>query len=136
MPPYILVVDDDDGMRYALFDHFRSLGYEVAQVPDGADALRSIAHRKPDLVLLDVMMDKVSGWEVLEILQSSEKTSDIRVIVLTALGQDRDEADGWILGCDWYEVKEKPLQFDDLSLVVERLLAIDPHANDRRPSTA
>lgn len=133
MPPYILVVDDDEGMRYALANHFEGLGYEVAHVPDGADALRSIAHRKPDLILLDVMMTTVSGWEVLEILQSSGKTSDIRVIVLTALGQDRDEAYGWILGCDWYEVKEKPLQFDDLALVVERMLAIDPHANDRRP---
>jgi len=126
MSGYILVVDDDDALRFALRNHLEDLGYEVDEAPDGAKALRMIAHKKPDLVMLDVLMSPVSGWDVLETLHSSPDTSDIRVLLLTALGRNRDEAYGWQLGCDWYQVKDKPLRFDDLGLIIERLLAIDP----------
>ncbi len=132
MCQYILVVDDDEAMCYALSSHLEGLGYEVGQAYSGTQALKEVAQRLPDLILLDVVMHEMSGWEVLEILHNSERTHDIRVLILTALGDDREEAYGWYLGCDWYEVKQKPLQFDDLELIIERLLAIDPQDERRK----
>ncbi|NSW55500.1 MAG: response regulator [Armatimonadetes bacterium] len=131
MPAYILVVEDDEGMRHALRTYLDSLGYEVRTAVNGTEALRLIARRKPDLMILDLLMEEMSGWEVLETLRSSDATWDIRVLVLTGLSSDSHEAKGWFLGCDWYEIKKKPLQFDDIGLVVERLLAIDPHEERR-----
>ena len=126
MSEYILIVDDEEAMRYALRTHLETLGYEVAEAINGLEALKAIAKRHPDLVILDIIMRPVSGWEVLKLLHDNPETRDIRVLMLTALGNTREEAYGWHLGCDWYEVKEKPLRFEDLGLVVERLLAIDP----------
>ncbi len=131
MGAFILVVDDEEAMRFALRTHLEALGHEVDEAPNGLEALKAIARRKPDLVILDVMMRPVSGWEVLKLLHDNPRTQQIRVLVLTALGHTHEEAYGWHLGCDWYEVKEKPLQFDDLGLVVERLLAIDPGEEQR-----
>jgi len=122
----ILVVDDEAGIRCAVSSFLASQGHEVRQAQNGVEALRQIAHKKPDLVILDVLMSPISGWEVLQLLHSNPETADIRVLVLTALGLDRDEALGWHLGCDWYEVKKKPLELDDLGLIVQRLVAIDP----------
>lgn len=126
MSEYVLVVDDEEAMRYALRTHLEGLGYEVAEAVNGLEALKAVAARKPDLLVLDVMMTPVSGWDVLKALHDSPSTRNIRVLMLTALGDTSHEAYGWLLGCDWYEVKEKPLRFDDLSLIVERLLAVDP----------
>ena len=126
MSHYILVVDDDKAMRYALRNHLEGLGYEVSEAVNGLEALKSIAARTPDLMVLDVMMTPVSGWDVLKALYDSPATRGLRVLMLTGLGDPRQEAYGWLLGCDWYQVKEKPLRFDDLGLVVKRLLAVDP----------
>jgi CheY-like chemotaxis protein len=131
MKGYILVVDDEPALRFAVRSYLESAGYEVEEATNGVEALRCIAHRKPDLVILDVLMSPMSGWEVLELLNSSPETRDIRVVILTAMALDRDEALGWHMGCDWYEIKRKPLQFDDLGLVVNRLLAIDPHEEEK-----
>jgi len=131
MSAYILVVDDDDGMRHALRTFLDSLGYEVRTAVNGAEALRMVARRKPDLMILDLLMEEMSGWEVLEVLRSSDSAWDVRVLVLSGMSADADEARGWFLGCDWYEIKEKPLQFDDIGLIVERLLAIDPREERR-----
>jgi len=122
----ILIVDDEPAIRCAVRTFLESQGHQVREAQDGVAALREIARHKPDLLILDVLMSPLSGWEVLQLLHTNPETSDIRVLVLTALGLDRDEALGWHLGCDWYEVKKKPMEFEDLGLIVQRLLAIDP----------
>ena len=135
MSAYILVVDDESAMRLAVRRYLEDMGYEVDEASDGVEALRAISRRKPDLVILDVLMSPLSGWEVLKLLSENPQTHNIRVVVLTALGLDRDEALGWHLGCDWYEIKRKPLQFEDLGLVIERLMAIDPDEERRSLAT-
>lgn len=132
----ILVVDDEAAIRCALRSFLESQGYEVREAQNGVEALREIARKKPDLVILDVLMSPISGWEVLQLLHSNPETADIRVLVLTALGLERDEALGWHLGCDWYEVKKKPMEFEDLGLIVQRLLAIDPEQEKQTAPTA
>ena len=126
MSKRILVVDDEEGIRFALRSFLEGLGYEVAEAANGLEALRAIHLAPPDLVILDVVMSPLSGWEALELLHTDASTGTIPVVLLTALGEIQHEARGWHLGCDWYQVKEKPLNFDDLALVIERLLAIDP----------
>jgi CheY-like chemotaxis protein len=125
MKSRILVADDDDALRYSLRPFLEGLGYEVAEASDGVEALRAVHSDPPDLLILDVIMAPVSGWEVLYLLHTDERTGTLPVVLLTALAEARDEARGWFLGCDWYQVKEKPLNFDDLALVIERLLAVD-----------
>lgn len=127
MGSFILVVDDEEAVRCAVRQCLEQRGHEVAEASDGLEALRLVSQRKPDLVVLDVVMSPISGWEVLQLLHDNPETRFVRILVLTALGQEQDEAYGWHLGCDWYQVKDKPLQLDDLGLVVDRLLAIDPH---------
>ena len=126
MSHHILIVDDESSMRYAVRAYLETSGYDVAEVSNGVDALRYISRNKPDLIMLDVMMSPMTGWEVLEVLQANPETREIRVIILTALSHEREEARGWHMGCDWYQIKSKPLQFDDLGLVVDRLLAMEP----------
>lgn len=125
MSSYIIVVDDEASVREVVKVFLEAKGYEVSVAEDGLDALRQIALRKPDLIVLDVMMSPITGWEVLEVLRGNEDLRDIRVIMLTGLNQERAEAQCWHLGCDWYQVKQKPLQFEDFGLVIDRLLAVD-----------
>lgn len=126
MGSHILVVDDEPAIRFALRGFLEGHGHEVTEAEDGVEGLRMIHLRKPDLVILDVMMTPLSGWQVLHLLHEDPETRRVRVLMFTALGEMEDTAMGWHLGCDWYQVKEKPLNFDDLGLIIERLLAIDP----------
>jgi two-component system, OmpR family, response regulator len=126
MPPYILIVDDEQPVRLALGAFLTGLGYEVGEAANGVEALHSIAARRPDLMILDVMMAPLTGWEVLRLVAGNPQTQTIRVLLLTALNREAQEAYGWHLGCDWYQVKEKPLDYGGLALIIERLLAIDP----------
>jgi len=123
--PRILIVDDEDALRFGLRTFLEGLGYEVSEAANGLQALRAIHADPPDLLVLDVIMTPLTGWEVLYLLHSEERTATLPVVLLTALGEPSEEARGWFLGCDWYKVKDKPLNFDDLALVIERLLAVD-----------
>lgn len=137
MSHYILVVDDDEAMRYALRGFLEMLGYEVGEASNGVDALKAISRRTPDLMVLDVMMSPLTGWEVLQVMRDNDAMRGIRVVMLTALGHSHQEAYAWHLGCDWYEIKNKPVDFEDLALVIERLLAVEPGAAESAlPSAA
>lgn len=83
MPGYCLVVDDDDDIREATRDLMERHGYEVVAVGSGADALAFLIHDTPTLVLLDLQMDDMNGWEVLGALRASERFKDVEVIVVT-----------------------------------------------------
>ena len=92
-------------------------GFVVKRVPNGEDALASAIEFKPDLVLLDVMMPKVSGFDVLDILRNTPETANLKVVMLTALSQDNDKARADQLGADDYLVKSQVVIAD----VVERI---------------
>lgn len=113
----ILLVEDDDGLANVYQQRLEAEGFAVRRVPNGEDALAVAIEYKPDLVVLDVMMPKVSGFDVLDILRNTPETSHIKVIMLTALSQDADKEKAEKLGADDYLVKSQVVIAD----VVERI---------------
>lgn len=113
----ILLVEDDEGLASVYLTRLQAEGFTVRRVPNGEDALASAIEFKPDLILLDAMMPKVSGFDVLDILRNTPDTANVRVIMLTALSQDADKARAEELGVDEYLVKSQVVIAD----VVERI---------------
>jgi DNA-binding response OmpR family regulator len=101
--PVILIVDDEPEIVRGLADNLRFEGYTALTANDGAEAIAVAAREALDLILLDVMMPKLSGWEVLRRLR--EKGIDVPVIMLTARGEEADRVQGLELGADDYVTK-------------------------------
>jgi DNA-binding response OmpR family regulator len=113
----ILLVEDDDGLANVYKMRLETEGFVVKRVPNGEDALAAAIEFKPDLIVLDVMMPKVSGFDVLDILRNTPETANVKVVMLTALSQDTDKAKAEKLGADDYMVKSQVVIAD----VVERI---------------
>lgn len=113
----ILVVEDDDALANVYNTRFTAEGFHVQRVPNGEDALAAALEYKPDIILLDVMMPKVSGFDVLDILKNTPETAQTKVIMLTALSQDSDRERAQNLGVTDYLVKSQVVIAD----VVERV---------------
>lgn len=113
----ILLVEDDDGLASVYQTRLEAEGFAVRRVPNGEDALAAAIEFKPDLILLDAMMPKVSGFDVLDILRNTPETANVRIIMLTALSQDTDKQRAESLGVDEYLVKSQVVIAD----VVERI---------------
>lgn len=113
----ILLVEDDEGLASVYLTRLEAEGFMVRRVPNGEDALAAAIEFKPDLILLDAMMPKVSGFDVLDILRNTPDTANVRVIMLTALSQDADKARAEELGVDEYLVKSQVVIAD----VVDRI---------------
>lgn len=113
----ILLVEDDEALSAVYRSRLELEGFEVQEVKNGEDALSSAVQFKPDLILLDVMMPKISGFDVLDILRNTPTTANIRVIMLTALSQPKDKEKAESLGVDDYLVKSQVV----ISDVVERI---------------
>ena len=101
----ILVVDDDTKIQMVVRIMLQKKGYDVKCVSSGLEAFREIPEFKPDLIMLDVMMPGMGGYEVCRKLKSSESTKNIPVIMLTALGMGEDFEKAIENGADWYIVK-------------------------------
>jgi DNA-binding response OmpR family regulator len=115
----ILLVEDDEGLAQVYVTRLDAEGFTIKRVPNGEDALAAALEFKPDLVLLDVMMPKVSGFDVLDILRNTPETTNIKIIMLTALSQEADRERAKSLGVDDYLVKSQVVIAD----VVERIKA-------------
>lgn len=115
----ILLVEDDNGLASVYVARLEAEGFDTKRVADGEDALAAAIEYKPDLVLLDIMLPKVSGYDVLDILRTTPETKDIKVIVLTALGQDEDKERANKLGADDYLIKSQVV----ISDVIDRVKA-------------
>src|SRR5213080_4500495 len=89
-PKRILLVEDDDALANVYLTRLQAEGFDVRRVANGEEALATALSYKPDLVLLDVMMPKVSGFDVLDILRNTPETTDLKIVMLTALSQDSD----------------------------------------------
>lgn len=113
----ILLVEDDDSLASVYTTRLEAEGFEVRHVANGEEALSNALDFKPDLILLDVMMPKISGFDVLDILRNTPDTTNIRIIMLTALGQQKDKDRARALGVDDYLVKSQVVIAD----VVERI---------------
>ncbi len=113
----ILLVEDDAALSGVYKSRLEMEGFETREVNNGEKALSAALEFKPDLILLDAMMPKISGFDVLDILRNTPETSNIRVIMLTALSQPKDKERAESLGVDDYLVKSQVVIGD----VVERV---------------
>lgn len=116
-PNRILLVEDDDALANVYVTRLQTEGFDVRRVNNGEDALATALNYHPDMVLLDVMMPKVSGFDVLDILRNTPETANLKVIMLTALGQDSEKQRAESLGVDEYLVKSQVVIAD----VVDRI---------------
>ena len=105
MPKKILAVDDEKHIVRLVQVNLERAGYEVVTAFDGKEALDKVRDENPDLVVLDVMMPYMDGFEVLQTLRRNPETRDIPVIMLTAKAQDQDVFKGWQSGVDCYLTK-------------------------------
>ena len=121
MPHRILIVDDEPNIVISLEFLMKKEGFEVAIANDGEAELAQIAGFRPDLVLLDVMMPKKSGYEVCQAIKTDPAQSGIKVVMLTAKGRETEVAKGHALGADDYVTK--PFATKDLVARVKSLLA-------------
>ena len=103
----IMVVEDDQSLREIYSIRLTAEGYEVVSAGDGEEALAVAVKERPDLVLSDVMMPKISGFDMLDILRSTPETKDIKVIMMTALSSEDQRKRGESLGADKYLVKSQ-----------------------------
>lgn len=113
----ILLVEDDDALANVYTMRLQAEGFDVRRVANGEDALAAAREYQPSLILLDAMMPKISGFDVLDILRNTPETADIKIIMLTALSQDSDKARAQGLGVDDYLVKSQVV----ISDVVDRI---------------
>lgn len=116
-----MIIDDDPVIRELLYFNLSARGYEVISCANGQKALEIFAQEKPDLILLDVMMPGMDGWEVLKILRDHYDSSDVKILMLTAKSTERDKLIGKsILKADEYVTKPFDLE-SLLKLIAESL---------------
>jgi two-component system, OmpR family, response regulator len=111
--PDVLIVDDDPDIRAMLSFLLGTSGFAVREACDGDEALRLLADRAPDCMVLDVMMPKLDGFSVLEAMRETHLAADTRVVILSAKGDERSLVRGWELGADEYLIK--PVDPDQLA---------------------
>lgn len=117
----ILLVEDDDALANVYQTRLEAENFGVRRVPNGEEALAAAIQYKPDLILLDVMMPKVSGFDVLDILRNTPETINVKIIMLTALSQDTDRERAESLGVDDYLVKSQVVIADVVDRVKRHL---------------
>ena len=117
----ILLVEDDTTLAEVYRSRLELEGFETQNVTNGEKALSAIQEYKPDLVLLDAMMPKISGFDVLDIIRNTPSTANTRVIMLTALSQPKDKERAESLGVDEYLVKSQVVIGDVVARVKHHL---------------
>lgn len=113
----ILLVEDDESLASVYIERFEAEGFDVRHVANGEEALTNAIEFKPELILLDVMMPKISGFDVLDILRNTPETANVRIVMLTALSQEKDKERAKEMGVDDYLVKSQVVIAD----VVDRV---------------
>ena len=116
----LLIVDDEPNILLSLEFLMKREGYLVHLARDGVEALEAIAAQRPDLVLLDVMMPRKTGFEVCQEVRANEALKSTRILMLTAKGRDTDIAKGLALGADAYMTK--PFSTKELVEKVRQML--------------
>lgn len=117
----ILLVEDDNNLREIYEARLQAEGYDIVSARDGEEALVVAKSQQPDLVISDVMMPKISGFEMLDIMRNTDSLKNVKVIMLTALGQTEDQTRADSLGADRYLVKSQ-VTLEDIVNVSQQLL--------------
>jgi len=123
----ILLVEDDKSLREIYGVRLLAEGYEIVSAGDGEEALGLTIKERPQLIVSGVMMPKISGFDMLDILRSTSETRDIKVIMMTALSSEDQRARGESLGADRYLVKSQ-VGIEDVVRTVHDVLADTPNA--------
>ena len=129
-----MVVEDDASLREIYSIRITAEGYEVVSAGDGEEALAVAVREKPDLILSDVMMPKISGFDMLDILRSTPETANIKVIMMTALSADDQRERGERLGANRYLVKSQ-VGIEDVVNAIHEVLGDKPNASPTQPSS-
>ncbi len=129
----ILIADDEPHIRRILQFLLEQEGFEVQMAEDGEEAWKAVASFQPDLVLLDVMMPRMDGFAVLEIIRAGFETARLPVIMLTAKGEEQDKVKGLKGGANDYIIK--PFNHDELLLRVSNLLEATRREREANPLT-
>ena len=123
-----MLVEDDKSLRDIYNIRLAAEGYTTALASDGEEALSVVVQEKPDLIIADVMMPKISGFDMLDILRSQPETKNIKVIMMTALSSDDQRQRGEALGAEKYLVKSQ-VGIEDVVNAVHEVLGDAPNAN-------
>jgi CheY-like chemotaxis protein len=118
--PKILLVEDNEMNRDMLSRRLQRKGYAVVMAHDGEEGLELARSESPDLILMDISLPKMDGWQVTKFLKSNPETKGIPVIALTAHALSTDRQKAFEIGCDDYDTK--PVEFGRLSEKIEHLL--------------
>jgi CheY-like chemotaxis protein len=118
--PKILLVEDNEMNRDMLSRRLQRKGYAVVMAHDGEQGLALAKSESPDLILMDISLPKMDGWQVTSLLKSNPETKGIPVIALTAHALSTDRQKAFEIGCDDYDTK--PVEFGRLSEKIEQLL--------------
>jgi two-component system, OmpR family, phosphate regulon response regulator PhoB len=116
----VLVVDDEPDITALVAYHLAKAGYRVSTAASGPDALKAAREERPDVVVLDLMLPGLSGYDVLAELRKRDETRDVGVIMLTARGEEPDRIKGFSLGADDY--LSKPFSPAELTMRVQAIL--------------
>lgn len=130
-----MLVEDDNNLREIYEARLMAEGYEIVSARDGEEALAVAVREKPDLIISDVMMPKISGFDMLDILRSTPETKNTKVIMMTALSQAEDKERAEKLGADRYLVKSQ-VTLEDVAKVAREVLAGDAVAVPDPPAPA
>ena len=129
--PKVLIADDEDGIRVLCRVNLELTDFEVIEAVDGADALAKAREHRPDVILLDVMMPEIDGWEVLHQLKGDPELAAIPVIMLTARTSEADQIRAWGEGViDYLSKPFSPQLLEDTT--VGALTPRDPAAEEER----
>lgn len=135
MASKILLVEDDNNLREIYEARLQAEGYTIATAKDGEEALVVAKAEKPDLIISDVMMPRISGFEMLDILRNTDELKYTKVIMLTALGQADDKTRANSLGADRYLVKSQ-VTLEDIVKAAHELIDGGANANNTSPEAA
>lgn len=117
----LLIVDDDMTLRELYEERMRAEGYTILSATDGEEAIQKATSEHPDVILLDVMMPKINGIDVMKMLREKEETADIPIIILTALVQEIDKIKGMMKAGDGYLIKSEIMPKDVVEKVKQSL---------------
>jgi two-component system phosphate regulon response regulator PhoB len=117
---HVLIIEDDEDLQKVVQYHLRQAGFDVTSALSGRDGLAAAGKRRPDLVLLDLMLPDGPGLDVMKALRAQPQTKDVPILVLTARGEEIDRVVGFELGADDYVVK--PVSMRELVLRIRAVL--------------
>ena len=133
-PKRILIVEDEDNIAIALDYLMTREGYAQQRIATGAGALELIREQRPDLVLLDVMLPEVSGYEICQNVRLDPGLNDVKILMMTARGSAMERRKGLAMGADGFI--SKPFELKALRAEVRRILAGEPAPDGADAGTA